>query len=91
MLTGHELTGVFMAKRCRPTTSKLVMRFFFASASFSQRAIGDDTVQLLVGIPQAVSLAYKTRQVASFVVKKMSTMTERSNEESFNELRRRFI
>ena len=48
-------------------------------------------MQLLVGIPQAVSLAYKTRQVASFVVKKMSTMTERSNEESFNELRRRFI
>ena len=40
------------------------MRFSFVSASFSQCAVRDDTVQLLCA----------------------STMTERTNEESFNEL-----
>ena len=38
------------------------MRFFSVLALFSQCAIGDDTVQLLVSIPQAVSLAYKTNE-----------------------------
>ena len=56
------------------------MRFLFASASFSQCAVADDTVQLLVSIAQAVSPAYRTCQVASFVVNRISTMTERTNE-----------
>ena len=46
------------------------MRFFPVSASFSQCAVGDDTVQLLVSISQTVSLVYKTSQVESFVAKK---------------------
>ena len=46
------------------------MRFFFASASFFQCAIAN-IVQLLY---------------SAFVVNKLSTMTKRTNEESFNVL-----
>ena len=67
-LTSHELTRVFMAKCCRPATSKLVMRFFFASAAFSQCTV-DHTVQLLVSIVHRVCSSKGKRNEARYICK----------------------
>lgn len=62
------------------------MRFFPHRYCFRGALLEIMQCNYLVCIPRAVSLAYKTGQVAFLVVKKISTMTERTNEESFSEV-----
>ena len=58
-LTSHELIRVFMAKCCRPATSKLVMRFFFRiSGVFSVHCW---SYSAIVGQHSAQSMLFKRK------------------------------